>query len=468
MIRSLFLPSLLAATILLLAGCCPEGVFQSDDHSGMDLRDRSLVGNEHQDPWGDVEPGDFDVVFFHETFDNRPTTTHVYVDNTFEGTVSGVTWSYVHARDEGDFAIDGPGVMLRRGDEGSSLRATIPGGIHEIWIDVRKAFSGSNDRYLEMLIDGQLVETFGPEFGYSGEDDTVLRFDSTTPLFASGDVELEIRIPPSMAGNRQIVLDNIVWTPYSQCGEDEPCSSDVWGAQCTDGMCHVPYGPFMMGCNEDVDDECAATELPYHEVFVPSFFIDENQVTVGSYQGCVNAGACTSPSSYCTANRSEDHPVTCVDWDQARAYCAWMGKRLCTEAEWEKAARGLDGNKYPWGNEPVTCEHAVFNEEGVAAGRGCGTGTTSSIGSRPDGASPYGVLDMLGNVFDWVEDDWFDSYEQTLADGSARIDPARGYDKVARGGAYFSRSNILRASHRSGLERHLGDETSGIRCCRSN
>ncbi len=249
--------------------------------------------------------------------------------------------------------------------------------------------------------------------------------------------------------------------------ETGQCVSDL--PRCIEGMCLVPAGPFMMGCNEEVDDECSSNEYPYREVTVPEFEIDENQVTVAAYQACLDAGACTEPAPCSDGEDGDEHPVRCVSWFQADEYCGWAGKRLCTEAEWEKAARGTDGRKYPWGNEPATCEYAVFNEEGGAANRGCGTGSTWPVGSKPAGASPYGVLDMAGNLFDWVEDDGLVNYEDAPTDGSAWVEDPRGYDRVARGGAYFSSTpSVLRASHRSAHRSELDDGTHGIRCCRSN
>jgi len=152
-------------------------------------------------------------------------------------------------------------------------------------------------------------------------------------------------------------------------------------------MCLVPAGPFLMGCNIAVDTECNQSwETPYHMVTVPTFRIDEYAVMASEYEACVTASACTatyadSGCNYDVSGR-ENHPINCVTWDQAKSYCAWTGKRLPTEAEWEKAARGTDGRKYPWGNTGLDCDHAVQNATG------CNNASTAPVGSKPLGISP--------------------------------------------------------------------------------
>lgn len=134
---------------------------------------------------------------------------------------------------------------------------------------------------------------------------------------------------------------------------------------------------------------------------LPTFLIDRTEVTVGQYSACVEAGACSAPNTRndCNfgASGRRDHPVNCVDWEQARAYCAWAGKRLPTEAEWEKAARGVDGRRYPWGDEGPTPTRANLS------GAHDGFSATSPVGRFLAGASPFGALDMLGNVSEWLD-----------------------------------------------------------------
>ena len=187
----------------------------------------------------------------------------------------------------------------------------------------------------------------------------------------------------------------------------------------------------------------------------------------------------------------QDRPVNYVMWDQAEAFCAWKAShtalpwRLCIEAEWEKAARGgcekTDCNPgddaccrpamptFPWGSQAPSCDSpalAVFREEGYA---GCGTGTVWPVGSMPAGASPYGALDMAGNVREWVQDCFHEDYIDAPADGSAREDepcPLFGA-RAVRGGSFDFESYAMRASFRMPGEPGVMPPDVGIRCCRS-
>jgi formylglycine-generating enzyme required for sulfatase activity len=246
----------------------------------------------------------------------------------------------------------------------------------------------------------------------------------------------------------------------------EDAGTDAGGDAGIDGgaieMVEVPAGSFMMGCNVAVDNECGGDENPYHSVTVPSFKIDKYEVTVGNYQKCVDAGVCTpagagSKCNYGVTGR-DYHPINCVNWNQAKAYCAWIGKRLPSEAEWEKAARGTDGRKYPWGKSNLDCDHAVMSVSP------CSNSGTQPVGSKPLGVSPYGALDMIGNVWEWVEDWFHDSYNGAPTDGSAWVVPA-GSDRVVRGGSWANRLTYdLRASRRVGDVPSSSCVDCGFRC----
>ena len=249
------------------------------------------------------------------------------------------------------------------------------------------------------------------------------------------------------------------------CGPDEICSE---GDCCSEGKCSspmmtIPAGPFMMGCNGDIDDNCSGDgrEEPYHEVNVPDFEIDSTEVTVGQYLDCVEDGSfCSEPStgSLCNWGESdrEDHPVNCITWYDAKAYCEWAGKRLCSESEWEKAARGTDGRIYPWGNETPDCTRIVMG--------GC-PGDTQPVGSKPAGV--HGLYDMSGNVFECVEDDWHSTYNGAPSDGEAWVENPRASDRVVRGGCFVFDAAFLSASGRGYGGPGASNGYLGARCCSS-
>ena len=223
----------------------------------------------------------------------------------------------------------------------------------------------------------------------------------------------------------------------------------------------------MMGCNDSIDENCYDDEFPYHEVNVSEFEIDVAEVTQGQYRACVeHNGSCPEPVSsptheYCNWSESdrEDHPANCISWSKASAYCEWVGKRLCSESEWEKAARGTDERIYPWGNEEPSCDRTVMTN-GIY---GCGEDRTWPVGSKPIGV--HGLHDMAGNVWEWVEDDYHNTYEGAPSGGGAWIENPRT-SKIIRGGGLGGDNVNLRVSERyncSFSERGY----IGVRCCRN-
>lgn len=240
-------------------------------------------------------------------------------------------------------------------------------------------------------------------------------------------------------------------------------------------MVYVPAGEFMMGCNDGADNRCDDDEKPCHKVYVDEFYIDKYEVTVEQYRTCVQSGKCDDAGlrkyNKCNYDKSGrgDHPINCVDWYQARAYCEFAGKRLPTEAEWEKAARGADGRFFPWGNNwnPRDANYCDSSCGGSWADKNHDDGypTTAPVGSFPDGASPYGTMDMAGNVSEWCSDRYDENYYSA---GPSRnpTGPASGDLRVVRGGAWNHIPYYLRTSHRTKAFPSFSLSTVGFRCAR--
>ena len=230
----------------------------------------------------------------------------------------------------------------------------------------------------------------------------------------------------------------------------------------------IPAGEFLMGAAAG-DAEATDAEKPQHTLYLDAYRIDRVEVTNAMYAACVQAGACSdrhnsrsySRDNYYDNPEYANYPVILVSWDEARAYCRWAGGRLPTEAEWEKAVRGTDGRKYPWGNEAPDCNRLNYTGE-----NGRCVGDTTAVGAYPSGASPYGLLDMAGNVSEWVAD-WYD--ENYYASSSAKnpTGPASGQEHVMRGGSWGVTQADVRAAHRSGGPPEMAMEILGFRCARN-
>jgi formylglycine-generating enzyme required for sulfatase activity len=228
-------------------------------------------------------------------------------------------------------------------------------------------------------------------------------------------------------------------------------------------MVPIDASHFYMGSDDDLP-----AEKPAHPVTLAPFCIDRTEVTVADYKKCSDDGRCKrAPTSnewpqissrerksfdaQCNARSPEErakHPVNCVDWEMATNYCAAQGERLPSEAEWELAARGTGGREYPWGDEAPSADRLnACGRECVAWGRknnasqtamydgDDGFATTAPVGSFPRGASPYGLVDVVGNVWEWTAD-WYGPYR---ADGDVTRNPsgaANGKERVVRGGAW--------------------------------
>lgn len=218
------------------------------------------------------------------------------------------------------------------------------------------------------------------------------------------------------------------------------CASAQYSLADQAEMVTVPAGEFRMGCNSSDGVYCVPGSTA-HTVYLDTFKIDKFMVTFDRYQACIDAGYCSEPFAGGACNYqmswSGDHPVNCITFEQAEQVCAYEGKRLPTEAEWAKAARGTDGRIFPWGNSPTpSCDTAIVNQAiGGKMGPGCGAGTTQPVGSRPSGASPYGAQDMVGNLWEWTAD-WYDDLPASRQDNPKG--PRRGDYKVLRGSSWTS------------------------------
>lgn len=246
-----------------------------------------------------------------------------------------------------------------------------------------------------------------------------------------------------------------------------------------DGMVqvHIPAGKFRMG---GMDVRRAPNEIPDHDVALDAFWMDQLEVTNAMYLSCVQAGGCKPPQNFKSGRRASyfnnpefsDYPVVYVTWGQAKAYCEWAGRRLPSEAEWERAGRGDDFRTFPWGEDKADYTLANFNML---------VGDTSRVGSYPLGASPFGVLDMAGNVAEWVND--YYSFNYSLSDVLNPTGPltSAGSNRVVRGGSLGDAEINIRVSKRSsvrgsnlnalpGSDAYLGDFSPriGFRCAQGD
>jgi len=239
-------------------------------------------------------------------------------------------------------------------------------------------------------------------------------------------------------------------------------------------MVKVPAGDFLMGSKEDAPD-ANDNEHPQHTVYVSEFWIDKTEVTNAQYRKCLQTGTCRAPTTcdwggatYFDSSKA-DHPVVCVSWQDASTYCQWAGKRLPTEAEWEKAARGADGRKYPWGDD-FDCWRGNFDDETefdssvVPGGEGCdGYVMTAPAGGFPSGGSPYGVLDMAGNVWEWCQD-WYDADYYASSPNHDPQGPSSEDQRVVRGGSWNLGERLVRTAYRNWYDPDSRINFIGFRC----
>lgn len=236
-------------------------------------------------------------------------------------------------------------------------------------------------------------------------------------------------------------------------------------------MVLVPAGPLTPATS-------GGPGRPENSIQVAAFELDRSEVTVAQYRRCVRAGGCDElnltgtelpgqaafrqdPSCNWARPGRQAHPMNCVNWRQAAAFCRWAIKELPTEAQWERAARGSEGRLFPWGAEAPTCDLAVIK----APLEGCGEDSTGPVGSRsPKGDSPFGIQDMLGNVAEWMRDAYQPGAAQNWSAGGAATAAPR---RVVRGGSWINEPQELHLSGRSGYPPGYRLNDLGFRCARS-
>ncbi len=221
-------------------------------------------------------------------------------------------------------------------------------------------------------------------------------------------------------------------------------------------MVLVPAGPFTMGSNEVPDEQ------PIHEVDLEAFYLDRFEVTTARYAKFLEATGAKAPRHWNEVNLARDgqRPVVGVSWALAERYCRWAGKRLPTEAEWEKAARGTDARRYPWDNEEPTGERGNFGKL-----HWTGYETLDPVGSHPRGRSPYGADDLAGNAWEWVAD-WYDSTYYAKSPAQNPTGPAEGVERVVRGGGWNYEGLLARSADRNRDAPDTEINTFGFRCAK--
>jgi len=219
-----------------------------------------------------------------------------------------------------------------------------------------------------------------------------------------------------------------------------------------DGMefVYVPAGAFTMGSDDEKDEE-----KPAHQVTLDGCWIGKTEVTIGQFRKFVKASGYQPQGKWEESGEDERLPVASVTWADAVAYCKWAGCRLPTEAEWERAARGADGRRYPWGKRWDPAKANTSDE---------GPKHATPVGTYAEGASPYGCLDMAGNVWEWCS-----SLHKPYpyADGDGREDPAAEGPRVFRGGSWLYDGDHARAAYRNGAAPDYTDDNLGFRCAMS-
>ena len=283
----------------------------------------------------------------------------------------------------------------------------------------------------------------------------------SSPAQSTATVFTPVVAPTEIPTNTPIPTDTItptlVFTPTITTTSTPGIGSSLTSPLDGMVMVYVPAGSFLMGFSGGYPDE-----QPEHTVALDAFWIDKTEITNGAYEMCVKAGVCKAPSrrtsngidAYYGNAQYVIYPVIFVSWMDAQSYCNWAGLRLPTEAEWEKAARGIDGRLYPWGNTPPDKSLANFDHN---------IWDVTQVGSYPAGASPYGALDMAGNIWEWTAD-WYGSGYYSQSPAQNPTGPDTGTKRVLRGGSWNFDAPGTRTSYRFSKDPAFVYSDIGFRC----
>lgn len=378
------------------------------------------------------------------TFDSTPRGAAVLVDGKLLCQQTPCSRSLPLGRHQVEMSGDcvQPGTQSFVVQRGDAVDVSLQLQARQTQITIRAQDSKGNALKARVSVDGQEVGYTPGRFGVGVCSNVV---EVSQKGYRSWSSPLQLKKGQALSLNASLVAE---------------VSDAVADFNCPSGMVGVPGGKFKRGSTS------RSNEQPVREISVSSFCIDKTEVTAGAYEDCVRGGGCTAAKTggTCTYDVSgkRAHPINCVDWNQAVAYCKWAGKRLPTEAEWEKAARGTDSRTYPWGEDEPDCNYAVVYDGGY----GCGRGETWPVGSKAAGASPYGALDMTGNVWEWVNDGYDPEYyaDAPLSDPRG---PLSGSFRAIRGGSWCSGGVDLRAASRFYGPPDADSADLGIRCART-
>jgi formylglycine-generating enzyme len=263
---------------------------------------------------------------------------------------------------------------------------------------------------------------------------------------------------------RLIVVGTVLFVPRDLLAENSRLAEPDTGP-----MVSIPAGPFPMGVPPG-DRDGGRDEYPRHEVYLDAYMIDTYEVTNGRYLEFVKATGHRVPQNAKNPTRNlwegdriteslAARPVVNVDWFDADAYCRWAGKRLPTEAEWEKAAKGNHDWRFPWGNVEPTAKHLNYNQQWI------GEKTLMPVGSYEAGRSPYGLYDMAGNVWEWVHD-WYDASYYERSPKKNPKGPETGTKRVLRGSGWQNETPTVRIFTRVDSDPAVKNESTGFRCAR--